>query len=70
MERDKTDAECLTISTNAVHFTVGPEGLCPAFLVFGAIPSTIGTRPSHQKLKRAETIDSAMKAVGRMQEKV
>ena len=35
---DTSDAECLQMAVYAANATIGPEGLCPMLLVFGAMP--------------------------------
>lgn len=55
-ERGLSDSQSLNMEVLAVNSTVGPEGLCPMRLVFGAIPKNahIGTSPT--QLQRAKHI--------------
>ena len=54
----------LQMAVKAVNDTAGPDGLVPTLLVFGAYPRmTTESPPTPSTLKRAETIQKAMKAV-------
>lgn len=64
-----TDDECLKMAVFAVNSTVGPEGLCPILLVFGAIPRPARTSPTITQLERARAIDAAMKEAEHEQSK-
>lgn len=54
----------LQMSIKAVNDTAGPNGLVPTLLVFGAYPRiNLDSPPSPLALKRAEAIQTAMKAL-------
>lgn len=55
------DPECLKMATFAVNATVGPDGLCPMFLVFGALPTPARKIPAPSQVHRSITIDISMK---------
>lgn len=63
LPRENSDEDCLQMAVYAVNNTVGPEGLCPTLLVFGAIPRPIRTKPSPSQIERASAIDAAMQEV-------
>lgn len=50
---DITDKQALEMDVYTINATIGPEGLCPSLLVYGAIPLPARTRPSPTQLKRA-----------------
>lgn len=50
------------------YCTVCPESLCPALLVFGAIPRPARTWPVPTQLKRARVLDCALDAILKEQE--
>lgn len=50
LDKKTPDHVCLRMATYPVNFTVGPEGLCPTLLFFGAMPRPIRNRPSPQQL--------------------
>ena len=37
-KNDTNDAECLQMAVYPANATIGPEGVCPLLLVFGALP--------------------------------
>lgn len=51
------------MSVFAINATVGPEGLCPMLLIFGAIPRPARNTPSATQMERAQTIDHSMDEV-------
>lgn len=55
-----TDRHCLQLAVFAVNATIGPEGLCPMLLVFGALPRPARRMPSKTKLARSQAIEMAM----------
>lgn len=59
MPRAETDADCLQLAVKCLNDTVGPEGLCPAVLVYGTIPKTARRTPADSQIQRARTIDKA-----------
>lgn len=65
--RDVADHECLRMAVFAVNSTIGPEGLCPILLVFGAIPRPARVGSSSSQIERAEAIDKATKEVEKEQ---
>lgn len=69
LPRLESDEDCLQLAVKAVNDTIGPEGLCPTLLVFGAIPRPARKTPAPQQLERAKAIDEAMNAVGKEQAK-
>lgn len=64
-----SDNECLQMAVKAVNDTVGPEGLCPTLLVFGALPRPARNIPSPTQLGRSQAIEKAIKAVEKEQVK-
>lgn len=59
---EANDHDCLKMALYAVNSTVGPEGLVPMFLVFGALPRPARTTPAPTQLQRQRAIDEAKKA--------
>lgn len=55
-----SDAEFLTMEVYMVIFTVGPEVLCPNFLVLGAIPTPVRAKPSPMLIELSEAIEKGM----------
>lgn len=66
---EATDSECLKMALYAVNSTMGPEGLCPMMLVFGAFPRPARTTPSPSQLHRQRTIEDAKRVVSTEQAK-
>lgn len=64
-----SDKACLKMSIYAVNATVGPDGFCPMFLVYGTVLRPAVTTPCPIQLTRIQTIDNAMKAVRKQQAK-
>ena len=60
---DANDDECLQMAIYASNTTIGPEGLCPMLLVFGALPRPARQAPSPTQLDRQLAIESAKKEV-------
>jgi len=55
------------MAVKAVNNTVGPDGLVPTLLVFGAYPRvSIESPPSPATVKRDEAIAKAMKALRKL----
>lgn len=63
LDRSTSDAECLQMNTYAMNSIIGPEGLCPMMLVFGALPRPARSKPSPTQLERATAIENAKKEV-------
>lgn len=61
MDRDTSDAECLSMSLFSINRTVGPEAFLPTLLVFGDIPRRARTGTSPSQVKRVKTIEMAQK---------
>ena len=57
------DADCLQMAVFATNATMGPEGLCPMLLVFGAMPRPARTTPSPKQLERQRAIEEVKRAV-------
>ena len=62
-------ADVLSMATKAVNNTVGPEGLCPTILVFGALPKPARNSLTPTQVQRAVAIENAMKEVSSIQAK-
>lgn len=58
-----SDSDCFRMATFAVLFTVGPEGFCPIFLLFGAISRPVRSVPVPKKIQRSLIIESSTEAV-------
>lgn len=69
LDKSTTDAECLQMAVYATNFTIGPEGLCPMLLVFGALPRPIRMTPCPTQLQRSAAIEEARRAVEKEQAK-
>lgn len=69
LPRSETDEECLQLAVKAVNDTIGPEGLVPTLLVFGAIPRPATVEPAKCQMERARALEKAMDAVTREQAK-
>ena len=54
-----TNAECLQMAVYSNNTTIGPEGLCPMLLVYGAFPRPARTTPSPTQLERQNAIEAA-----------
>lgn len=67
LPKTETDKDCLQMAVKSVNDTIGPEGLCPTLLVFGAIPRLASRQPATSQLARAKAIDKAMDAVHKEQ---
>lgn len=57
-----SDSDCLNMAVYSVNCTMGPEGLCPMFLVFGAVPFPTSTTPSTSQLQSALCIERTIVA--------
>lgn len=66
---EASDDECLHMAVYANNVTIGPEGLCPMLLVFGALPKPLRTSTSPNQLTRQKAIEEASKAVQAEQSK-
>lgn len=62
-----SDTDCLQAAVHAVNATVGPEGLCPILLVYGALPRPIRANSTQSQIDRARAIDAATKEVEKEQ---
>lgn len=69
LPRSETDAECLQLAVKSCNDVMGPEGLCPTLLVFGAIPRPARKTPAADQLERARVLDAAMTEVQKEQSK-
>ena len=69
LPRSEFDKECLEMAIKSVNDTIGPEGLCPTLLVYGAIPRISNRQPAETQLARAAAIDTAMDLVRKEQAK-
>lgn len=63
LPRRETDADCLQLAVKSMNDTVGPEGLCPTLLVFGALPRAAKRQPASSQLERAKALDGARQEV-------
>ena len=61
-----SDDICLQLAIKAVNDTIGPNGLVPILLVFGAYPRIADEPPSTLVLKRAQAIKSTVKELQRL----
>lgn len=59
----ETKFNTLQMAVKSVNDTIGPEGLCPTLLVFGAVPRPARVSPSPDQIDRAKAVENAMKAV-------
>lgn len=66
---EANDHECLKMAFYAVNSTMGPEGLVPMLLVFGALPRPARTTPAPTQLHRQRFIEEAKKTVSTEQAK-
>lgn len=57
--KETTDVDCVSLAVFAMSMTVGPEGLCPTFFVFGAIPRPARMTTSTTQRQLALAIDHA-----------
>ena len=69
LPKTETDSDCLKLAVKAVNDTVGPEGLCPTLLVYGAIPRPPRRTPADTQIERARALDQATKEVQKEQAK-
>ncbi|CDF37987.1 unnamed protein product [Chondrus crispus] len=63
----ESDSDCLQMALKAVNDTIGPEGLCPTLLVYGALPRHPLSAPNTSQLERAKSMDDAMDSVRKVQ---
>ena len=63
LPKSETDADCLQMAIKSVNDTIGPEGLCPTLLVYGAIPRPPRRTPAETQIQRARAIDAAIAAI-------
>lgn len=61
--KEVSDDECLHMAVYANNVTIGPEGLCPMLLVFGALPKPLLTSTSSNELAWQKPIKETAKAV-------
>lgn len=64
-----SDDECLKLAVHGVNNTMGPEGLVPTLLVFGALPRPARKTPAPSQLQRQQALEEASKAVEHEQAK-
>lgn len=62
LRRSELDNDCLTMAVKAVKDTIGPEGLCPTILVFGAKPRMGKRMPAETQIQRAAAIQQGREA--------
>ena len=67
LPRKESDRDCLQMAVKSVNNTIGPEGLCPTILVFGAIPRIGSRQPAATQIDREKAIDKAMDSVHKQQ---
>lgn len=60
LPRCETDSYCLKMTFNSVNNSIGPEGLCPTVLVFGAIHLPERKELEEKQLERVKVMDLAM----------
>lgn len=65
----ESNVDCLQMAVKDVNDTIGPEGLFPTLLVYGAIPRPARNTPAPTQLARARAIDNAMDLVRKEQAK-
>lgn len=53
-----SDEECLKLAVYAVNTTMGPEGITPMLLVFGAFPRPARTTPAPCQIQRQQAVES------------
>lgn len=53
--------ECLEMAVFAVNSSIGPEGVCPMLMVFGAIPNPARVGSSPTQTQRARDIEAAVR---------
>lgn len=69
MDRETSDAEHLSMEVFPENSTVGPEGLCTIFIVFGDIPTPARKINNLTNMKRERSIESVIFKVERQQAK-
>lgn len=62
-ERQISHQECMNMKVFSINCTVCSEGLCPAFLVFGAVPLPARMILAPTQLERARRIELPMKEI-------
>ena len=67
MSTNCSDSELLQMAVRCVNQTVGPEGLCPALLVFGCLPRPARATAAPSQLERSRAFEKAMDEVQRIQ---
>lgn len=66
---ETTDEQFLEMAVHVINCTMGPEGICPAVMVFGTIPRPARRKPSQTQLQRAQSIEEARAVVTRVKAK-
>lgn len=61
--KEASDDECLQMEVYSNNVTIGPEGLCPMLLVFGALLRPLMTSTSPDQLTRQRAVKEAAKAI-------
>lgn len=69
LPKSESNSDCLQLAVKAVNDTIGPEGLCPTLLVFGAIPKPPRLGRAETQVQRARALDKALDAVHKEQSK-
>lgn len=67
LDRSTTDVECLRMDVFSVNATLGPKGLCPMLLVFGALPRPARSIEAPTQVRRAQVMELAAKDFQREQ---
>lgn len=65
-----TYSDCLQMDVFSTNATMGPEGLCPMFLVIGKLPRPIHTSHCPTQLLRSIAIEEANRSVEKEQAKM
>lgn len=60
---DATNEECLKMAVYASNATMGPVGLCPMLLIFGALPRLARITPVPTQLARKLATEESKEAV-------
>lgn len=68
--KEAKEEECLKLAVYAVNSVMGPEGLTPILLVFGALPRPARSTPSPTQLVRQAAIEEERKRASAEQAKL
>lgn len=64
--KTSSDSKCLKLETYSINTIMGPKGICPMLLVFGAITRPAHTTPSPSQLSRDQEIYKAIVEVEKL----